>query len=117
MAIRKAEQLASLFDISETNSEKEEHITPSIRGNSWNMQGRSLVGKLAMPSYDGIQEGSVIVEIVVNPTGDVISAIHIGGTITDNKAIQSSLNAAHKAKFSKSENNQIGTITYNFKLK
>lgn len=113
----KAEKSDALFTISETQATQGQPITQNTEGNQWGLQGRSLIGKLATPEYQGLQEGSVIVEIVVSAAGNVISAKHAGGTITDKQTIQCATEAARKAKFSKGGSNQTGTITYNFKIK
>ena len=85
-------------------------------GNSWSIPGRSIKGSLPQASNKFNQEGRVIIEIRVNAKGDVISAVHKGGTISDKKQIQTALEAARKAKFTEGDHEQIGTITYNFKF-
>ena len=88
----------------------------SSAGNSWCLSGRSIKGSLPQASDKFNQEGRVIIEIRVNAKGDVISAVHKGGTISDKKQIQTALEAARKAKFTEGDHDQIGTITYNFKF-
>ncbi|MBQ7632249.1 MAG: hypothetical protein IJS82_05790 [Paludibacteraceae bacterium] len=82
----------------------------------WSLAGRGLVGKLPMPANTFNQDGRVLVEIRVNPAGQVVSATHKGGTISDKATIQLALDAARKAKFTQGDHDQIGTITYNFKF-
>ena len=88
----------------------------SSAGNSWSLSGRGIKGSLPQTSNKFNQEGHVIVEVRVNAKGDVISAVHKGGTISDKKTIKLALDAARKAKFTEGDNDQIGTITYNFKF-
>ena len=84
--------------------------------NKWSLAGRGLVGKLPKPKDSFNQEGRVLVEIRVNAAGQVVSAVHKGGTISDKQTIQLALEAARKAKFTQGDHDQIGTITYNFKF-
>lgn len=88
----------------------------SSGGNSWSLSGRGIKGSLPQPSNSFNQEGKVIVEIRVNAAGNVISATHKGGTVSDKQTIQLALEAAKKAKFTEGDHDQIGTITYNFKF-
>ena len=84
--------------------------------NSWSLSGRKLIA-LPRPSTEFNQEGRVVVQIHVNAAGDVIEAKCVEGTsISDYQTRQCALNAAKKAKFSRSDHDQIGTITYTFKL-
>ena len=89
----------------------------SSGGNSWSLAGRGIKGTLPKPNNTFNQEGRVIVEIRVNPAGQVISATIKGGTISDKQTQQLALDAAKKAKFTEGDHDQIGTITYNFKFK
>jgi len=61
-----------------------------------------------------------VVEITVDPQGNVIKAeIHLRGTNIDNASMRkSAIEAARKTKFNaiSGKQNQIGTITYNFRL-
>lgn len=84
--------------------------------NKWSLAGRGLVGQLPKPANTFNQEGRVLVEIRVNAAGQVVSATHKGGTISDKATVQLALEAARKAKFTKGDHDQIGTITYNFKF-
>ena len=68
------------------------------------------------PSNNFKQEGKVIVEIRVNAAGAVVSATVKGGNISDKQTQQLALDAAKKAKFTEGDHDQIGTITYIFKL-
>lgn len=88
----------------------------SSGGNSWNLSGRGIKGTLPKPANTFNQEGRVIIEIRVNAAGNVITATHKGGTISDKQTIQLALDAARKAKFTEGDHDQIGTITYNFKF-
>ncbi len=83
---------------------------------NWSLSGRDLKGALPQPSNTFNQEGKVIVEIRVNAAGNVVSATHKGGTISDKQTIQLAIDAAKKAKFTEGDHDQIGTITYIFKF-
>ena len=87
----------------------------AIGGNSCSLEGRDIIS-LPRPSTNFNEEGKVIIEVHVNPNGEVCAATHKGGTVTDKQTIQIALDAARKAKFSKGDHEQIGTITYTFKL-
>lgn len=88
---------------------------------SFNLNGRSIgAGGLPRPSYTSQVEGRIVIDITVNPKGDVIYADIGRGTNIENASMrQSALEAARKAKFNSisGANNQSGTITYVYKLK
>jgi hypothetical protein len=107
--IAKANAMGSLF------GEGNPVGTGSVGGNNWTLAGRNLKA-LPKPSNNFNQAGKVVVEILVNAGGNVISAKQIGGTISDKQTIQLALDAAKKAKFTEGEHDQIGTITYTFKF-
>lgn len=85
------------------------------------LSGRSLRGSLPAPGYNVNEEGDVVVKIVVNAAGTVISAtLEPRGTNTGNASLRSAaLAAARRAVFNAVEGaaNQTGTITYHFRLK
>ena len=87
---------------------------------TFDLGGRSIGrGGLPRPSFDRQEEGRIVINIVVNSDGNVISAIIGRGTTIDNATLRNSaLEAARRAKFNKIQgnNNQSGTITYNYKL-
>lgn len=125
-AIAKANALGSLFGDTENITGSETKTTDqcgnpvghgSLGGNSWSLQGRGIRGTMPMPSPNFKQEGKVVVQIRVNAAGNVVSATIVNGTtITDKQTQQLALDAAKKAKFTEGETEQIGTITYIFKL-
>ena len=80
--------------------------------------GRKLLGSLAQPSYQGNEEGRIVVEIRVDASGTVVSASIAtkGTTITDEALRNAAITAAKKNKFSTGGGVAIGTITYNFRL-
>jgi TonB family protein len=86
----------------------------------FDLQGRTLgAGGLPRPSYSAQEEGRIVINITVDPQGNVLSAeIGRGTNITGNEMRNSALSAARKAKFNtiNGNNNQSGTITYNYKL-
>ena len=90
--------------------------TGSVGNGSWSLAGRDLVGRLPQPGSPFSQEGTVVVQIVVDKNGNVIEVQHQGGTISDRQTIQMALEAAKKAKFTKTKTaTQVGTITYTFR--
>ena len=91
----------------------------SSGGASWSLEGRALLKALPKPSNDFKQEGKVVVAIIVDKNGKVVSAKATEGTTISNDAtIQLALKAAYKAEFSFTDrpDKQFGTITYIFKF-
>lgn len=88
---------------------------------SFSLTGRSLgPGGLPKPAYNVADEGKVVVSIVVNPAGQVISTSIHKETNTVNASLRRAAEeAARKARFNSVEGatNQTGTITYYFNLK
>ena len=88
---------------------------------SFDLNGRTLgEGGLPRPDYTVQDEGRVVVTIIVNPAGQVVSAeIHRRTNTTNATLRKAALDAARKARFNavNEVNNQSGTITYYFKLK
>lgn len=88
---------------------------------SFNLNGRSIgAGGLPRPAYTIQEEGRIVINITVDPRGNVIFAEIGRGTNIDNASMRrSALDAARKAKFNSinSTNNQSGTITYLYKLR
>lgn len=87
---------------------------------SWDLNGRLLTGSLPIPVYNVQDEGRVVVTIVVNPSGRVISTSINKRTNTVSTALRRAAEeAARKARFNVTDgvNNQTGTITYYFKLR
>lgn len=96
----------------------------SQMGSKGNAAGAGLQGsgggKLPVPVYNVQDEGRVVVTIVVDPAGQVISTSINKRTNTVNPALRRAAEeAARKARFNAVDgvNNQSGTITYYFKLK
>lgn len=132
-AIDKANQLASLFgQAGTTEGANADNATTapsasskgnpvgknfgSVDGNMWSLQGRS-VKTMPKPSTDFNEQGKVVVSIRVDKAGNVVLAsIGDGTNITDRHTQQLALEAARKAKFTEGEHEQIGSITYYFKL-
>jgi TonB family C-terminal domain len=85
------------------------------------LTGRSIgAGGLPRPIYTVQEEGRIVIDIVVDPKGNVVMTAIGKGTNIDNASMRkSALDAAKKAKFNAiSENtNQSGTITYKYFLK
>jgi TonB family protein len=88
----------------------------SSGSNSWSLEGRGIKGTLPQPSNNFRQEGKVVVQIRVNAAGQVVNATIKGGDVSDKQTQQLALDAALKAKFTEGDHDQIGTITYIFKL-
>lgn len=88
---------------------------------SFNLNGRSIgAGGLPRPAYTIQDEGKIVINITVDPKGNVIFAEIGRGTNIDNASMRkSALDAAKRAKFNSisGANNQSGTITYLYKLK
>ena len=94
-------------------------ILSSNGDTSWSLSGRSCKS-LPAPDNNFSQEGTVIVAIIVDNKGKVISAKAAEGTtISDNATVQLAIKAAYKAEFSYTNqpDKQTGTITYIFKFK
>lgn len=87
---------------------------------SYNLGGRSLGrGGLVQPRYTVNDYGTVVVNITVDPAGNVIHTEIGQGTNTPSSALRSeAMRAAKSTKFNSinSANNQKGTITYRFNL-
>lgn len=87
---------------------------------TYDLGGRSLgSGGLVQPNYSVNDYGIVVVNITVDPRGNVIRAVVGQGTkAPNNSLINEALNAARRTKFNSinSANNQNGTITYRFNL-
>ena len=87
---------------------------------SFDLNGRTLgAAGLPRPNYNVQEEGRVVVNITVNPEGKVIQTTINSRTNTANSALRrAATEAARKAVFNKvsTMNNQMGTITYYFKL-
>lgn len=125
-AVAKANQFGALFGKSgnETGSGDSQGAGQkgnpvghgSSGGNDWSLAGRSLKGTLPQPSDNFRQEGKVVVQIRVNAAGQVTQATIKGGDVSDKPTQQLALDAAYKAKFTEGDHDQIGTITYIFKL-
>ena len=86
------------------------------------VKGRKTVGVPQRPSYTVQNEGTVVVEIYVNPLGSVERAIpgFEGTTVTDKELWNSARKAAMATKFDvvpDAPGLVQGTITYIFKLK
>jgi len=87
----------------------------------FNLGGRTIgAGGLPRPAYSVQEEGRIVINITVDPKGNVIFAEIGRGTNIDNSNLRNSaLEAARKAKFNSigGNNNQSGTITYRYSLK
>ena len=86
------------------------------------LEGRTVVGYLPLPAFESGDGGRIVVKIVVNREGKVISATPgaAGTTISDSRLRESARKAALGAHFNVSQSApeaQEGTITYIFKVK
>ena len=126
-AVAKANQMGSLFGNtgktsgsgdSQGNGQKGNPVRHgSVGGHNLSLEGRSLKGILPQPANNFGQAGKVVVQIRVNAAGQVVDARETTGTnVSDKTTIQLALDAARKAKFTEGDHDQIGTITYIFKL-
>lgn len=88
-------------------------------GHSWSLAGRTLTGGIPTPAYIGDQEGTIVVSITVNKSGNVIGTdIYKGTTISDQALRNECREKAKRIKFSANPSaigNQVGQITYRFK--
>ncbi|MFR9649650.1 MAG: TonB family protein [Rikenellaceae bacterium] len=90
-----------------------------VEGVSWNLSGRSVVGRLPLPSYSENATGRVVIEIMVDDKGNVTRATYNaqGSTTNNSQLVAAARAAALSAKFSPSDDfAQVGTITYTFRL-
>lgn len=87
---------------------------------TYDLGGRSLgSGGLAQPGYSVNDYGTVVVNITVDPQGNVIHTEIGRGTNTPNTTLRNeAMRAAKRTRFNaiNSSNNQQGTITYRFNL-
>jgi TonB family protein len=87
---------------------------------TFNLDGRYIgQGGLPRPTDRGQEEGKIVINITVDPNGNVIMAEIGRGTNIDNAQMRTSaIAAAKRAKFNKIKgtDNQNGTITYIYKL-
>lgn len=87
---------------------------------SYDLGGRSVGrGGLVYPKYSVDDYGKVVIDIIVDPKGNVVEASIGRGTNTPNASLRSeALRAAKRTKFTSANiiGNQKGTITYNFRL-
>jgi TonB family protein len=87
----------------------------------FSLSGRILRGGgLPRPAYNVREEGRIVIDITVDPAGNVILAEIGKGTNIDDASLRASAKeAAKRAKFNKirETNNQSGTITYRYSLK
>ncbi len=88
---------------------------------SYSLNGRSIgAGGLPRPAYTIQEEGRIVINITVDPKGNVIFAEIGKGTNIDNTSMRrSALEAARRAKFNSisGSNNQSGSITYRYSLR
>ncbi len=97
-------------------------VTKGVGGyGSFDLQGRDLgKGGLPRPEYSVQEEGRVVVNITVNPNGNVVGVSINRRTNTTSKSLRdAAMKAARKAVFNSvsTVDNQMGTITYYFTLK
>lgn len=90
-------------------------------GQSVHLKGRSVVGRLPIPSFSEKQSGTVVVDIWVDNYGNVVKAQAgaEGTTTTSGDLWNSARNAAMRAHFNQKADApalQQGTITFVFKL-
>lgn len=87
---------------------------------TFELEGRNLgKGGLVKPKYEVNDYGTVVVDILVDPQGNVLEAvIGRGGGTTSATLINEALKAAKKTKFNEVNSvvNQRGSITYRFEL-
>ena len=88
---------------------------------TFSLSGRQIItGKVAEPSYTEKEEGQIVINITVDPRGNVIAAeIGRGTTIDDVSMRSKAIRAARSNKFNEitGVNNQQGRITYKYRLR
>ena len=87
---------------------------------SYDLGGRGVgSGGLVKPSYTANDYGTVVVDIIVDPQGNVVNATLGRGTNTTSTSLKNeALRAARSTKFNSvnKQGNQTGTISYKFNL-
>jgi TonB family protein len=100
-------------------SEAEKTVGIGVQG-TFDLNGRSLSGEgLPSPVNTVQSEGRVVVTITVNPSGQVVAtSINLRTNTSDPKLRKAAEDAAKCARFNSINgvDNQMGTITYYFKL-
>lgn len=124
-AIAKANQMGSLFGNSgnttgsgdsQGNGQKGNPVGHgSVGGNTWSLEGRDIKGTFPIPEKGKYASGTVVIEIYVNPQGQVVNAHEAaGGNIGDRATIEAMLKKAREVQFTSidSQTNQRGYIKY-----
>jgi TonB family protein len=108
----------NMDDNQDANKEMEPRV--SMQG-TFNLYGRSIAGGgLPVPAIIVQDEGTVVVNITVNPAGQVVATSINQRTNTVNPELRKAAEeAAKKTCFNEIDDidNQTGTITYHFKLR
>lgn len=114
-----AEKGKGIQGSTEGNSETGKSEGTGGEGPRFDLGGRGNAGELPLPIYNVQEEGRVVVEIHVNPVGTVVYAEITKGTNVGVALQKAAREAAYKAKFVPADKvgNDVGTITYYFKLK
>ena len=101
-------------------SEADKAVGIGVQG-TFDLNGRSLSGEgLPRPINTVQAEGRVVVTITVNPAGHVIAtSINLRTNTPDPELRKAAEDAAKRARFNATDgvDNQMGTITYYFKLR
>lgn len=87
----------------------------NVGGNSWSLAGRDVKGEFPVPEKGKYVPGKVVIEIRVNPQGQVVSARETtGGNISDPATVEAMLKKAREVRFTPLNQlqDQIGYITY-----
>lgn len=86
---------------------------------SGDLNGRGTIGSLPSPSYNTQESGWIEIEVVVDPSGNVISARYGKSSLSDARLRQSALEAARRSRFKplSGVENMAGSITYHFNLR
>lgn len=107
-----------------TGAGNSDHGAPTGSGGygEYDLKGRSLgEGGLPRPEGNFQEEGVVVISITVNPEGRVIDASFDPRrtNTVDARLRKAAMDAARKARFNavNTVNNQVGTVTYYFKLR
>ncbi|MFC2096942.1 hypothetical protein ACFLSI_01280 [Bacteroidota bacterium] len=107
------------------SADSKNHSTGESQGTEgvdFSLEGRNPIGKLKKPAFPGNESGKVVVTIIVDKFGKVISATPGAQKTTTMKQSlwEAAKKAAFEVRFNKTEDpnapNQKGTITYDFAL-
>lgn len=103
------------------NSDLDESVEETFMVGSYDLENRELLSDgLPHPEVMPFQEGTIVFDIAVLPSGEVGACYVVYTFIKDDEAILSAQEAVYKARFNESthpiykEADQMGNVTYEF---